>query len=222
MTNRLEKKVYKNYGNINIINAIPNSSVNILDVGCGAGDNARILSIQGKIVDGITLSKKEADEARKYCRAVYIHNLETGLPALKNSDYDTIICSHVLEHIIYPSSLLKDIKKLMVPEKTTLLVAVPNLLEYKNRLKMLFGKFEYEESGLMDYTHVKWYTFESLKNLLEESGFIVEKNWAGGGVPFQSYLKFLSQKQKDSITRLLLSISKGFFGGQILFKVKTK
>ena len=58
-----------------------------------------------------------------------------------------------------------DIKKIMLPDKTILLVAVPNFLVYKNRLKMFLGKFNYEETGLLDKTHVRWYTFKSLKKL---------------------------------------------------------
>lgn len=222
MSQKITDKKYSNQGNTHILSNIPDTAQIILDLGCGAGDNAKILNNKGKIVDGITISDSEAEEAKKYCRSVLIHNLETGLPQQAKGNYDAIICSHVLEHIVYPKKLLDDIRIIMVPGKTSFLIAVPNLLVYKNRLKMLFGKFEYTETGLMDYTHVKWYTFDSLKKLLEESGFIIEKCWAGGGVPFQSYLNFLSQRQRDSITRILLSISKGFFGGELLFKVKTK
>ncbi len=80
MNVRMENKIYSNYGNINITNAVPITANNILDIGCGAGDNARLLKEKGKIVDGVTLSESEAAEARNYCRNVFIYDLEEGLP----------------------------------------------------------------------------------------------------------------------------------------------
>ncbi len=83
---------------------------NVLDVGCGGGDNARILKERGFQVDGISISATELADAMPFLRAGYLHNLEEGLPVeLKNKQYDFIICSHVLEHICYPEKLLKDI-----------------------------------------------------------------------------------------------------------------
>jgi len=215
MNTKISDKKYTNRGNRNILSNVPFSANYILDVGCGAGDIAKILFANGKILDGITISESEAKLAQEFCRSVVIHDLAYGLPLQINNKYDVIICSHVLEHIIYPQKLLEDIKKVMVPDKSLLIIAIPNLLVYKNRLKILFGKFNYEEEGLMDYTHVRWYTFKSIKNLLLDAGFIIEKTWVDGGIPFQSYLNFLSENQKASIKKMLFSISKGFFGSEI-------
>ena len=82
-----------------------------MDVGCGAGNNARILKELGKIVDGITFSDEEVKLASKYCRTVFKHNLETGLPEETDSSYDVVLCSHMLEHIAYPEKLLSDIRE---------------------------------------------------------------------------------------------------------------
>ena len=213
---------YKNAGNIEVLKAIPEATRLILDIGCGAGDNASLLSKKGMTVDGITISKVEAEEAKKSCRNVIIHNLENGLPHLGDAKYDVIICSHILEHIVYPQKLIEDIKKIMLPDKTILLVAVPNFLVYKNRLKMFLGKFNYEETGLLDKTHVRWYTFKSLKKLLLDSGFNIDKEWVEGGMPFQSYLNFVPQNKINTIKKLLFKISKGFFGGELLFSLKIK
>jgi len=215
-------KVYKNQGNAGIISAVPDDAKFILDIGCGAGDNARILNEKGKYVDGITISGDEAEIAKINCRNVFIHNLENGLPNLGDAEYDVIICSHVLEHIVNHQVLINDIKNRMLPEKTILLIAVPNFLVYKNRLRMLLGKFDYEEAGLLDKTHVRWYTYKSLKQLLLDNNFKIENEWVEGGLPFKSYLSFIPQSQIDVIKKMLFKISKGFFGGELLFSLKLK
>ena len=106
----VENKSYKNLGNASVLRQIPSGAQTILDVGCGAGDNARILSAAGKIIDGITLSISERDNAKRFCRDVVIHNLENGLPAQLIGPYDCVLCSHVLEHICWPEKLLADIR----------------------------------------------------------------------------------------------------------------
>jgi hypothetical protein len=81
----------------------------------------------------------------------------------------------------------------------------------------MFGIFEYEDAGVMDNTHFKWYTFSSGKRLLESHGFVVEKAYVEGGIPCQSYLGFLPDKIKCTIKKVLFKISKGFFGGELLY-----
>src|SRR5262245_57070442 len=98
----------------------------ILDVGCGDGANARKLTADGKTVDGITLSSREAQIAELACRKIYIHDLEAGLPQLEFEPYDVVICSHVLEHICYPQKLLNDIHS-SLREDGVFVVALPNL-----------------------------------------------------------------------------------------------
>ena len=222
MNKKISDKKYSNSGNNNIISNVPRSAKYILDLGCGTGDIAKILFANGKIIDGVTISQGEAELAKKYCRSIVVQDLANGLPLQFSNKYDAIICSHVLEHIVYPQKLLEDVKEVMVPNNTILLIAIPNLLVYKNRLKILFGEFNYEKEGLMDYTHVRWYTFKSINKLLKDAGFEIEKAWVDGGIPFQSYLNFLSENQKASIKKMLFSISKGFFGGEILCIAKLR
>lgn len=218
---KLSEKFYNNEGNINILNSISCKSKYILDVGCGASNNAKRLNQMGKIVDGITLSETEAEKAKKYSRNIFLYNLENGLPKEIASKYDVILCSHVLEHIAYPQKLLSEIKHHLNTDGI-LLIALPNFMSYKNRLKMLFGKFEYEEYGIMDYTHLRWYTFSSAQRLLEDNGYKVKKAWVEGGIPFQRYLNFLPYKVKKIIKIILYSISKGFFGGELLYIAESR
>jgi 2-polyprenyl-3-methyl-5-hydroxy-6-metoxy-1,4-benzoquinol methylase len=211
---------YKNEGNMEVLKAIPKESKFILDVGCGAGDNARILNAQKKVVDCITISEKEARIVKSICRKVFIYDLENGLPEI-DQKYDVILCSHVIEHIAYPEKLLSDIKKVM-HDNSVLIIALPNFLGYKTRFKILLGNFDYEQGGIMDYTHLRFYTYKTGRKLLENNEFIVQKSWVQGFLPFNSILKFLPPFVKNLIIRFLIILSKGLFGSQLIYIAKRK
>ena len=219
MDDSINLKIYENAINFGVVDAISVSSQSILDIGCGSGVHAKYLKNLGKTVDGITISEAEAKIASNYCENVYVHNLENGLPSL-NKKYDSIICSHVLEHIVYPEKLLINIKDYM-HKNSELIIAVPNLLHYKSRLKLLFGTFEYHENGIWDYTHVKWYTFKSLEKLMVLFQFSIIIVWVTGELPFYSITKYIPITIRKNIFNFLVWISPGLFGGQILIKVKT-
>jgi 2-polyprenyl-3-methyl-5-hydroxy-6-metoxy-1,4-benzoquinol methylase len=187
----LDEKVYDNRGNREVLRAVPAQATTVLDVGCGAGGNARILAQLGKIADGITLSDEEAREIKPFMRQVWIHNLEEGLPAgARREAYDCVLCSHVLEHIVYPEKLLADIRQCLA-QGGRLVVALPNLLYHWNRVQLLRGCFEYTNEGVMDYTHVRWYTFTSAQRMLAGHGFVVETAIVEGRFPLPGIRRFV-------------------------------
>jgi SAM-dependent methyltransferase len=215
-------KVYGNEGNLPVLNLVPAGSKYILDIGCGNGSNAKRLFANGYIIDGITLSEKEKEEALPFMRNVYVYNVESGLPIQGEGLYDVVICSHVLEHICYPQKLLHDIHHVL---KTggSFIIALPNLMHYKSRLQLLYGNFNYEDAGIWDYTHFRWYTFKTAQQLFTENGFEIELATVTGDLPFNSVLKkILLPKTSEFIYSFLIKISKGFFGHQLLYVVRKK
>ncbi len=166
-----QNKIYTNSGNRDVLNLVTGAGYRILDIGCGSGAVAKLLTANGHVVDGITISNAELDEAKKVLRNGYIYNLENGLPAeIADNEYDYIICSHVLEHIAFPEKLLKDIKRTL-KSGGYLVIALPNVFYYKFRWQLLKGDFKSEETGIWDYTHLRWYSFNTGKVLLQKNGF---------------------------------------------------
>ena len=139
----VKSKLYKNSGNAEVLRCVPKHAKCILDIGCGAGDNAKILTDHGVNVDGITLSNDEADMARAHLRTTYIHNLEEGLPPNLASSFDVILASRVLEHICFPEPLFRDVA-MKLGNNGIFIVALPNLLNWRYRIKMFYGILEYE------------------------------------------------------------------------------
>lgn len=218
----VKNKVYANAGNPEVLRHIPDhSSLEILDVGCGAGDNAQALKRMGHVVDGVTYSEAEAEQARGACREVCVFNLEDGLPVrLQSKKYDTVICSHVLEHICFPEPLLTGIRDCLKPSGQ-LIVALPNLLHIKNRWNLLRGRVKYTPSGLMDNTHFRWYTFKSAKTLLRSHAFLVDRAYVTGYLPLGALRRILP-KIAVGLDQRLCKTWPGLFGYQMVFVAQPK
>lgn len=219
--NSTQEKAYHNTGNIEVLKLVPADGKTVLDIGCGTGSIARVLTEKGMEVDGISLSESELSEANKYLRKGYIHDLEKGLPAkIQDEEYDCVICSHVLEHIAYPEKLLADIRRVMKKD-AVLVVALPNVFYYRYRLQLLSGSFKTEESGIWDYTHLRWYSFDTAKQLFVDNGFTVQVARVSGELPFSALLKYvLPAPVRNAGYKLLSKVSRGLFGFQLLYTAK--
>jgi ubiquinone/menaquinone biosynthesis C-methylase UbiE len=208
---KVNEKIYGNAGNQNVISFIEKKESFILDIGCGAGDNAKILKNLGHHVDGITLSESEKLIASNYCDEIFIHNLENGLPnEIKDKKYDYIICSHVLEHIAFPTKSLDDLYNLAIKNSSTVVIM------------LLKGDFEYTNDGIMDYTHLRWYTLKSATNLFQSYGFEIDTSRVEGFLPFHSFLSKLKESQYNILKKILYKTSPTFWGSELVFSLKIK
>jgi SAM-dependent methyltransferase len=215
--------VYKNDGNEPLIALVDIQSPEILDVGCGAGDNAALLSTRfpGSKVDGITHSRAEADRAIAHMRDCWVFDIEGEWPgALKSRKYDALLFSHVLEHLREPAAIVAAYSSLL-KENGIVLIAVPNILSWRLRLRFLRGDFTYEETGPLDSTHLRFFTFDSADRfLLARSGILrLESKIAHGSFPLwwgRRYL--LPGRVCESIDRWACRHWPNLFADQVLLK----
>lgn len=212
----VNSKVYSHKVNSEVIRAIPLNTKTLLDLGCGKGENGlEIAKSRSTILDAVTISLEELNAVKEIYKNVYLFNLEEGLPNI-DSKYDCILCSHLLEHIAYPEKLLKAIHS-QLADDGTLVVALPNLLNYKSRLQLLLGNFNYQKQGTWDFTHLRWYTFKTGEQLLIDNGFIVIRAWVTGDLPLLTLTKIIPKSFRQSLFKVLSKISPGFFGNQLLY-----
>ena len=216
----IKEKIYANEGNADVLAFITRPG-SVLDIGCGRGDNAKILQAKGFWVDGITISENELNAASPFLQKGFMYDLENGLPAeVKSCSYDYIICSHVLEHLCYPAQVLHDVRACL-KEDGKLIVALPNLFHYASRCKLVKGEFNYQDAGVWDNTHFKWYSFKSGNELLEQNGFTIIIKKVTGQLPWNSlFAKILPKLLARNLFSLLAKISPGFFGYQLLYVAK--
>jgi 2-polyprenyl-3-methyl-5-hydroxy-6-metoxy-1,4-benzoquinol methylase len=128
---------------------------------------------RGCRVTGIELSESAAVAARLVCDQVICGDLENS--ATWNAvvgPFDAVICTDVLEHLKEPGLALSRIRPLL-RENGRLIVALPNIAHYTIRLALLRGRFDYTEFGILDSTHLRFFTRESALRLLEAAGYKV-------------------------------------------------
>jgi hypothetical protein len=98
-----------------------------------------------------------------------------------------------------------------------LIVALPNLLHWKSRLRLLFGRFDYAESGLMDRTHVRWYSFASAQRMLEQQHFTVTAAFVQGGLPLGPLRRVLSRCLTEPLDRAACRLAPGLLGHEMIY-----
>lgn len=183
----LAKRVYSNWGNPPLINLIDQNCKELLDIGCGAGDNAVLVKSACKecSVYGITYSHAEAAVAKKRMVKCWIADIEDRLPFdLADRQFDCLVFSHVLEHLRDPAEALARFSRLL-RKGGQVLIAVPNVLSLRMRLQFLMGDFTYESAGVLDNTHLRFFTyFTADQYLLSQSPDLeITHKSASGSVP---------------------------------------
>lgn len=206
------------YGALNkdVLELIPEGANNILDIGCGNGVLGAFLKQKtGARVTGITYSEKEFSLARPLLDHIFLADLNifdfTQLPPV----YDCIICSHVLEHLYEPWEVVKKLEQILLPG-SSLIIALPNVLYYKQRLQFLSGKFRYSKTGgLMDNTHFRFFDWASANAVLNGSSLSIISKKATGNFP-QPFLRRLAPVLASRIDKFFVGCFPGLFGFQIL------
>jgi O-antigen biosynthesis protein len=142
----------------------------VLDVGCATGFLARRLQARGATVVGLELDERAAAEARQFCEAVHVGDVETMELPLEPGSFDAIVCGDFLEHLRDPRAFLERIRPLLSPDGT-LVLSTPNIANWAMRISLLFGRFRYTDWGILDRTHTHLFTRKTLGECLASAGY---------------------------------------------------
>jgi SAM-dependent methyltransferase len=130
----------------------------VLDVGCGPGWLADELRLRGHHVTGVDLVE-HPDVRRRTDRFVQA-DLDAGLPEEVLGGYDVILAADVLEHVREPERLIRQMTDCLA-ENGVVLASVPNISHWYPRSRVALGLFNYDQRGILDRTHMRFFTRRS-------------------------------------------------------------
>ena len=153
---------------------IPHGS-RVLEVGPGAGHVTQALKRQGCEVTGLELDPALASLARPLCRRMVVGNIEDlDLDAEVPEKFDVVLCGDVLEHLTNPEAVLQKLKRRLT-STGQLVVSLPNVGHGSVRLSLLEGRFTYVKEGLLDGTHLRFFTLDSIRELFNRNGLEIQE-----------------------------------------------
>jgi SAM-dependent methyltransferase len=211
------------YSGVNdaVLSYVPLSANRILDVGCGTGTFGEALRSQrDREVLGITYSTEEAALAQQKLTAVCCADLnDFDLNPL--GKFDCVVMSHVLEHLYRPDEFLAKVKSILKPDGV-IVVALPNVVVWRQRLQFLFGRWRYQDWGTLDRTHFRFFDLHSSEELLHESGYEILKRRCDGRFPLIKPFRPILGSMSHRIDRFTSEFHPGLFAMQFLYLANIK
>jgi predicted TPR repeat methyltransferase len=200
---------------IDLISRYSNGSGTLLDLGAAGGELGEALRTRFPRRIGFEYDVDRIADLRRHFDSAVIADLEAvrKLPSCSGS----IVLADVLEHLREPSKLLRCVREALSPQGHVF-ISVPNIANITVRLGLLFGIFEYRERGILDSSHLRFYTMRSIKREIEGAGFKIVAI-RGSSVPIRlivpaapNILLRLGEKLLTIVTR----IWRGLFAYQII------
>jgi len=174
MINEKSEQVYFDYMRPEMVQFLPSEYSKVLEIGCNVGNFRQFLSKPCQYW-GIEPFEEAANIAKTKMDKVLVgfyDNVENEIP---DNYFDLVIANDVIEHMEQPWNFLKSIKEKMT-EKASLVLSIPNVRYYVNLKNLLLYKdWKYEDSGILDITHLRFFTKKSIIRLLNEQGYQIEK-----------------------------------------------
>jgi len=145
----------------------------VLDVGCATGYLASALVERGCTVSGMEGDAEAAEEARPHLERLVVGDLEhTDLAdAFGDDRFDVIVFGDVLEHLRDPLAVLRSARRLLA-DRGSVVASIPNVAHGSVRLSLLAGRFDYQPLGLLDSTHLRFFTLSSIESLFREADLV--------------------------------------------------
>jgi len=153
---------------------MPDTSKLVLDIGCSNGFFGRNLKSKSNvIVHGIEINNELKEIASKNIDEIFIGDVFDGIKYFSKNKYDSIFFNDVLEHFMSPDKVLIKLKPIL-SESGVIIASIPNIRYFRTLKSLIFERdFKYEDSGILDNTHLRFFTKKSMMRLFDNSGYDV-------------------------------------------------
>lgn len=155
----------------------PRAPLRILDLGCSGGLLAEKMRAAGHYVIGV--DAEEVPGVKERTDEFYLADLNRPLPEEVGAGFDVVVAGDVIEHLVRPAAVLRDVRRMLAP-RGQLLLSVPNFGHWYPRLRVAAGAFGYDRRGILDETHLRFFTRATLRRLVRQAGFDVLEEVATG------------------------------------------
>lgn len=159
-----------------LIDLINRNDLNILEIGCGRGDMGKVLLETGKArsLTGVELVPQHARTAAAIYDKVHLANIEEMTFDWSAGSFDCVILGDVLEHLVDPWGLLKRLRAVLTHDGIVV-SSVPNVKHLPVIANLiLHDDWKYKESGVLDITHLRFFTRKNALRLFSQNGYTVE------------------------------------------------
>lgn len=148
-------------------------SKRVLDVGCATGYLAEALVTRGCTVSGLEVDEAAGEEARPFLERLVIGDIESInlAEAFGEERFDVVVFGDVLEHLRDPLAALRKARTVLA-DRGSVVASIPNIAHGSVRLALMAGRFDYQPLGLLDSTHIRFFTRASIDALFREAGMV--------------------------------------------------
>ena len=199
------------------------SKSKILDLGCADGQLSEVAASLGHEVTAVDI-----EEAPKFTNQItfFQSDLENGLPNNLTGKFDVVLCADVLEHLRKPDILLFKLLP-RLSDNGMILVSIPNFGHWYPRIRTFIGRFDYDARGILDQTHLRFFTRNSFTKMATKAGYKV-KRIAVTGTPFEVMLREAPRRRfswtflistLSNFDRMFCKIRPTLFGYQFIFEL---
>ena len=196
---------------LEIAELVEPSATTVLDVGCGfglLGAALKALNSQRRVV-GVEKDARAAREAEKFLDKVINGDVESPDLPLTGELFDCIIFADILEHLKDPLSALINFKKYLRKEGV-IICSIPNMRHYTVFVRLLTEGWKYDDFGLFDRTHLRFFSLQTMKELIQDAGLSIELIRP----------KVEASKKAKFLNRLLFNRAEEFVAMQYLIKAR--
>jgi len=162
------------YNNVRqeMVDFMPENAKTILDIGCGEGTFAGFIKHKFDLEAwGIEMNTEPAKIAETILDKVLIGACENQIAHLPDNHFDVIYLNDVIEHLVDPYAVLADIK-LKLTDNGVIITSIPNVRYFRVLKMLIYNKeWKYEKDGVMDKTHLRFFTSKSIQRMYKDLGF---------------------------------------------------
>jgi 2-polyprenyl-3-methyl-5-hydroxy-6-metoxy-1,4-benzoquinol methylase len=151
---------------------MPDDAATVLEIGCGEGNfGCRLKERGAREVWGVELVESVGQRAQRVLDRVLIGDIADLTDQLPADYFDLVVCNDVLEHMVDPFTVLARLKG-KISRRGVVVSSIPNIRYYPTFHEVLVhGQWEYVESGVLDRTHLRFFTKKSIRNMYERLGY---------------------------------------------------